>query len=119
MDAYIDKPWGYERLWACTDSYAGKILYIRGGEMLSLQYHERKAESILVLLGTLELTIGDKTHLVLRGEAYDIPPKTVHRMRGVTNCEVVEVSTPELGDVVRLDDIYGRQTENENSVGKW
>ena len=104
-----EKPWGYELLWAQTDHYAGKILFIKEGHRLSLQLHEEKEETVFVLEGTLYLQIGEKTYRLLPGESYHIPPKTVHRMSArECNTKVAEVSTPQLADVVRLQDDYGR-----------
>jgi len=109
----IDKPWGYELLWAHTPHYAGKILAIRRGCQLSLQLHERKDECLYLLSGALELELegddGNTTCLrAIRGETFHIPPRRRHRLRALTTCRVLEVSTPELDDVVRLQDDYGR-----------
>ncbi|HUP50715.1 MAG TPA: cupin domain-containing protein [Thermoanaerobaculia bacterium] len=108
----IPKPWGYELIFARTDRYVGKILHINQGEALSLQYHEMKDETLFVVDGELRLTIehdGDRRELPLRkGEAFHIPPRLIHRMVAVVDTDVAEVSTPELDDVVRLDDRYGR-----------
>jgi mannose-6-phosphate isomerase len=109
----IQKPWGYELIWAHTAYYAGKILSIRRGCQLSLQLHERKHESISLLSGTMEVELegadGVTTcHCVRRGEALDIPAGRRHRFRALTDCRLVEVSTPELDDLVRFQDDYGR-----------
>lgn len=108
----IPKPWGYELIFAQTDRYVGKILHIDKGETLSLQYHEMKEETLYVVEGELKLTIeyeGDRRELSLRkGEAFHIPPRLIHRMEAVVDTDVAEVSTPELQDVVRLEDRYGR-----------
>jgi mannose-6-phosphate isomerase-like protein (cupin superfamily) len=109
----VNKPWGYELIWARTDRYVGKILHIRKGESLSYQYHEVKDETIRLLHGFLELEVGDEKGKkeVLRlkpGESFRIPPKLRHRMAAIEDCDVLEVSTPELDDVVRLEDRYGR-----------
>lgn len=111
--AYVEKPWGYERLWALTSTYAGKILFIRQGETLSLQYHETKDETIRVLSGRMRFRAGPsidalETALLDPGMSFAIPPKLIHQMEAVEDCTVVEVSTPQLGDVVRLEDKYGR-----------
>lgn len=112
----VDKPWGHELIWAETGAYIGKILYIDEGEQLSLQYHEVKEETLFCRSGRLELQVrdgaGDElTTLVLEpGQARHIPPGTVHRMRALSACEIFEVSTPHLADVVRLEDRYGRAT---------
>ncbi len=109
---HIPKPWGYELIFAHTDRYVGKILHISQGESLSLQYHEMKDETLYVVDGELKLTIehdGDRRELTLRkGEAFHIPPRLIHRMLAIVDTDVAEVSTPELQDVVRLEDRYGR-----------
>ena len=108
----VDKPWGYELRFARTERYCGKVLFIRAGHQLSLQYHERKDEAFLVHEGTLELVLGDAAHRrvdrLAAGEARHLVPGTIHRFRAVTDCLLFEVSTPELEDVVRLEDDYGR-----------
>ena len=114
----IEKPWGYELVFAHTDRYVGKILHVKPGEALSLQYHERKDETLYLAAGSVELQVeengaGAGGELVSRwlqlGEAYHIPTLTRHRMvAGPDGCDLVEVSTPELDDVVRLEDRYGR-----------
>lgn len=108
----VDKPWGYEARFVRTDRYAGKVLFIRAGQQLSLQYHEIKDEAFLVHRGTLELVLGrTPEQRVIRmepGDAHRVPPGTVHRFRAVTDCVLFEVSTPELEDVVRVEDDYGR-----------
>ncbi len=108
----IPKPWGYELIFAHTERYVGKILHINKGEILSLQYHEMKEETLYVVDGELRLTIehdGDRRELMLRkGEAFHIPPRLIHRMEAVVDTDVAEVSTTELDDVVRLEDRYGR-----------
>ncbi|HJQ37060.1 MAG TPA: cupin domain-containing protein [Thermoanaerobaculia bacterium] len=108
----VPKPWGYELIFAHTDRYVGKILHINQGESLSLQFHEMKEETLYVVEGELRLTIehdGDRRELMLRkGEAFHIPPRLIHRMLAVVDTDVAEVSTPELDDVVRLEDRYGR-----------
>src|SRR5262245_7179075 len=106
----VDKPWGYELRFARTDRYAGKVLFIRAGSQLSLQYHETKDEAFYVQSGTLQLVLGKekKAETVTAGEAHRITPGTIHRFRAVTDVLLFEVSTPELEDVVRLEDDYGR-----------
>jgi mannose-6-phosphate isomerase-like protein (cupin superfamily) len=108
----VPKPWGYELIFAKTDRYCGKILHVNRGESLSLQYHEIKEETLFVVSGELKLTIevsGDRRDLLLRaGEAFHIHPGMIHRMEAMEDTDVAEVSTPELDDVVRLDDRYGR-----------
>jgi len=111
--ARIDKPWGYEVIWARTDRYAGKILHIRTGEALSLQYHRIKDETLYLLSGSLVLEVGDderglETLVLGAGEAIHLWPGRRHRLTARTECDVLEVSTPELDDVVRLADRYGR-----------
>jgi quercetin dioxygenase-like cupin family protein len=108
----VEKPWGYELIWAHTNAYVGKILHIRKGECLSYQYHTRKDETIYLLHGLMELEVGtaagrQKMKLVA-GDSYHISPGTKHRMLAVEDCDVLEASTPELDDVVRLEDRYGR-----------
>ncbi len=109
----VDKPWGYELVFAHTDRYVGKVLHVDAGHALSLQYHERKDETLYLVKGSLEFQVEEDGQLVVRelrlGEAYHIPPFTRHRMiAGPEGCDLVEVSTPELEDVVRLEDRYGR-----------
>jgi mannose-6-phosphate isomerase-like protein (cupin superfamily) len=108
----VPKPWGYELIFAKTGRYVGKILHINRGECLSLQYHEMKEETLYVVRGELKLTIesdGDRRELALRaGQAFHIPPRLIHRMEAMEDTDVAEVSTPELDDVIRLEDRYGR-----------
>jgi len=108
----VDKPWGYELIWAKTDRYVGKILHIEPGHVLSLQYHNRKDESIYVLAGEIMLRIqqGDTLieRLVAQGEAFHIQPRVIHQFEAVAASDLLEASTPELDDVVRLKDRYGR-----------
>lgn len=109
----IDKPWGHELIWAKTSQYVGKILHVRAGEALSLQYHRVKDETIMVLSGRLVLEFfSDGAPLSARElgphEPFHIVPGLRHRMVAVEDTEVLEVSTPELDDVVRLEDRYGR-----------
>jgi quercetin dioxygenase-like cupin family protein len=110
----IDKPWGYELHWAKTERYVGKVIHINAGHALSLQYHNLKDETIYLASGRMLFEIKEGDELVKRemqpGEAVHVTPKTVHRMTAVTDCDVFEVSTPELHDVVRLEDRYGRTT---------
>lgn len=109
----VEKPWGYELIFAHTDKYAGKILHVNAGEALSLQYHEHKDETLYLLQGEYELVIqeGDELahHTVRPGMVFRVRPGTHHRMTaGPEGCDIIEVSTPELEDVVRLEDRYGR-----------
>jgi quercetin dioxygenase-like cupin family protein len=110
----VDKPWGYELHWAKTERYVGKVIHIDAGHALSLQYHNQKDETIYLASGRLLFEIKEGEELVERemkpGEAVHVTPKTVHRMTAITDCDVFEVSTPELHDVVRLEDRYGRTT---------
>jgi mannose-6-phosphate isomerase-like protein (cupin superfamily) len=111
----VDKPWGHETIWAHTDRYVGKILHIKAGHALSVQYHERKDETVYLLSGHLKywVKLGGSEELqemgLGTGDAFRITPGTVHYMEAVTDCDVLEASTPELDDVVRLSDRYGRE----------
>lgn len=113
----VDKPWGYELRFICTDRYAGKLIFIKAGSQLSLQYHEKKDEAFLVHRGTLELVLGrgedQRVERLEAGGSWHVTPGTVHRFRAVTDVELFEVSTPELDDVVRLEDDYGREGTTE------
>lgn len=109
----VPKPWGHEIIWAHTERYAGKILHIEAAQQLSLQYHQHKVETIYVLSGVLDLEVGaaDEPRRTLRlhpGERFHIPVGMRHRFTAIETCDVLEVSTPELDDVVRLEDRYGR-----------
>ena len=109
----VEKPWGYELIWAHTDRYVGKELFIREGHALSLQYHEVKDETIYVQQGRIEFQIGPRdgelrSETVGPGRAFHLVPGTVHRMRALEDSLLLEVSTPDLDDVVRLEDRYGR-----------
>ncbi|MCP2520006.1 cupin domain-containing protein [Candidatus Aminicenantes bacterium AC-335-A11] len=107
-----EKPWGYELLFALTDSYAGKVIKIHAGHRLSYQYHEIKEETIYLQEGKMKLIVeenGEKKEKILeKGNSYHIPPKLKHRMEAIEDCTIFEVSTPHLNDVVRLEDDYGR-----------
>jgi len=109
----VKKPWGHELIFALVPKkYAGKLLVIEKGRRLSLQYHRRKHESLYVLKGRLKLRLGGRTRLVEAGAAFTVPPGTVHRLQALGGrATLVEVSTPELDDVVRLQDDYGRNAE--------
>jgi mannose-6-phosphate isomerase len=108
----VEKPWGHEVIWAVTDRYVGKILHIEPGHVLSLQYHQKKDESIYVLRGEIVLRIQQDDTLIERrlaeGEAFHIRPRVVHQFEAVVSTDLLEASTPELDDVVRLKDRYGR-----------
>lgn len=113
-----EKPWGWELLWAEAPTHAGKILHIRAGEALSLQFHERKDETIHVLTGRIQVDLELPGHRRERvelgpGDGLRIPPLAIHRMIAVETSEVLEASTPELDDVVRLEDRYGRAGGSE------
>jgi len=107
------KPWGEERLFALTPRYAGKILIIRKGHRLSLQLHKRKVETLYLEDGVLKLSVGKQLNklskkIITSGTVFHLPAKTIHRMEAIRNCRLVEVSTPELWDVVRIEDDYNR-----------
>ena len=110
----VEKPWGYELIWALTDDYCGKLLFVRAGHALSLQYHEVKDESWYVQLGRAELELGAvdseqrSAQEIRPGDCFHFPPGTVHRLRALEDTTIVEVSTTQLEDVVRLADEYGR-----------
>lgn len=109
----VDKPWGYELIFAHTDRYVGKILHVNAGQALSLQYHNQKDETLYLREGSYRLIVEEDgqmvEHEMVAGDTYHIPPLTKHRMvAGPEGCDILEVSTPELDDVVRLEDRYGR-----------
>jgi mannose-6-phosphate isomerase-like protein (cupin superfamily) len=109
----IDKPWGHELIWARTDRYAGKIMHVRAGEALSLQYHRVKDETIMVLTGRVQLVYfaeGEppRSRELRPHEPFHIGPGLRHRLIAIDDSDVLEVSTTELDDVVRLEDRYGR-----------
>jgi mannose-6-phosphate isomerase len=108
----VDKPWGYELIWARTDRYVGKILHVKAGHVLSLQYHNFKDETMHVLAGELILRTRPGELLEARpfraGESVHIPAKLVHQIEAVVDTDVLEASTAELDDLVRLQDRYGR-----------
>jgi mannose-6-phosphate isomerase-like protein (cupin superfamily) len=110
----VDKPWGHELIWALTDRYCGKVIVIETGRRLSLQYHEQKDEAILVTSGRLRLYLEDDAgELTVRelgaGDAAHVAVGRRHRYEAIERVELVEVSTPELGDVVRVEDDFGRE----------
>jgi mannose-6-phosphate isomerase len=109
----VDKPWGYELIWAHTEKYVGKVLHITAGQSLSLQYHRVKDETIHLLAGSMRFEYdrgeGRKETTLRAGESVRIQPGMVHRMIALSDCDVLEASTPELEDVVRLEDRYGRR----------
>lgn len=110
----VKKPWGHELIFAVTDKYVGKVLHIKKGEALSLQFHRKKDETIHIQKGKIEFHVAPGPdlpleHLVLgEGQSFHIKPGTVHRMSALEDTDILEVSTPELDDVVRLEDRYGR-----------
>jgi mannose-6-phosphate isomerase len=111
----VDKPWGYELIWALTDVYCGKVLFISAGHSLSLQFHRQKDESWYVQSGRAKLELGEvgakvlSEEVVSAGACFRYPPGTVHRITALEDTTVLEVSTPHLDDVVRLEDEYGRE----------
>ena len=111
----VDKPWGHELIWALTDVYCGKVLFVKAGHSLSLQFHREKDESWLVQSGRAKLELGEVGEPVLNeevvgpGAAFRYPPGTVHRVTALDDTTIVEVSTPQVDDVVRLEDAYGRE----------
>jgi mannose-6-phosphate isomerase len=113
----VDKPWGWELIWALTDDYCGKLLFVRTGESLSLQFHREKDESWYVESGRARLEFAQpgetvpQTEVVGAGAAFRIRPGTVHRITAIEDTMIIEVSTPQLEDVVRLEDSYGRADE--------
>ena len=108
----VDKPWGYELIWARTDRYVGKVLHVKAGHVLSLQYHNKKDETMHVLSGELILRTRPGAELEARplraGDSVHIPAGLVHQIEAVVDSDVLEASTPELDDLVRLSDRYGR-----------
>lgn len=110
----VDKPWGHEIIWAHNDLYVGKILHVKAGHALSVQYHNVKDETVYLLSGELRywVKLGEAGELedqrLRAGDAFRITPGTVHYMEAVTDCDVLEASTPHLDDIVRLEDRYGR-----------
>ena len=115
--ARVEKPWGHELIWARTSRYVGKVIHVRAGHALSLQYHDRKEETLLLWRGRLrfELREGDRarTWEMAPGDRVHVRPGAVHRMTAIEDCDVFEVSTPELDDVVRIEDRYGREGTTE------
>jgi mannose-6-phosphate isomerase len=111
----VEKPWGWELIWAESEAYVGKILFVRAGQSLSLQFHNVKDESWYVQEGEAKLELGDTGQAVLNvevigpGACFRFRPGTVHRVTAVEDTTIIEVSTPHLDDVVRLEDRYGRK----------
>lgn len=118
--SHVPKPWGHETIWAQTEAYVGKILHIKAGEALSVQFHNVKDETVYLLSGQLiyrvwqgEGAAAAPVDVCLKvGESYRITPGTIHQMEAVTDCDILEVSTPHLQDVVRITDRYGREGTN-------
>ena len=113
-DVRIEKPWGYELRFAITDRYLGKVIHVNKDQALSLQYHEVKDETLLMTVGVMDLELARddgvmETHRMRVGDCIRIVPGRKHRMVAVEDCEFVEVSSPEINDVVRLEDRYGRE----------
>lgn len=109
----VEKPWGHELVYALTDRYCGKLLVVRAGHSLSLQLHERKDETLYLQSGAAEVELGETadalaTLALAPGASVHLPPGTVHRLRALEDSVFLEVSTPQLDDVVRLEDLYGR-----------
>jgi mannose-6-phosphate isomerase len=115
----VDKPWGWELVWAVTEHYVGKLLFVRAGESLSLQFHRVKDESLYVQSGRAKLELADAGEQALNEEIIAAPayfrlePGTVHRVTAIEDTTIIEVSTPQLDDVVRLEDRYGREGTSE------
>jgi mannose-6-phosphate isomerase len=111
----VEKPWGSELIWARTEHYAGKVLFVKAGESLSLQFHNVKDESWYVLEGRARIELGQAgasslaEEVIAAGEAFRLRPGTVHRVTALEDTRILEVSTPQLDDVVRLEDRYGRE----------
>jgi mannose-6-phosphate isomerase len=116
---YVPKPWGHETIWAQSERYTGKILHINAGHELSVQYHNRKDETVYLLSGEILYRVQREGDDILDdvqlkvGESFRITPGTIHQMVAVTDCDVLEVSTPEIDDIVRLSDKYGREGTTE------
>jgi mannose-6-phosphate isomerase-like protein (cupin superfamily) len=111
----VEKPWGHELIWALTETYCGKVLFVKAGAALSLQFHNEKDESWLVQSGRARLELGEVGQQVLHeevigaGAAFRYRPGTVHRVTAIEDTTILEVSTPQIDDIVRLQDLYGRE----------
>jgi mannose-6-phosphate isomerase-like protein (cupin superfamily) len=111
----VEKPWGHELIWAHTDVYVGKLLHVKAGHSLSLQFHRVKDEAWLIQSGRVRLELGEEGDAVLKeevvgaGACFHYAPGTVHRVTALEDTDILEVSTPQLDDVVRLEDAYGRE----------
>ena len=113
-DVRVDKPWGHELRFAITERYLGKVIHVNQGEALSLQYHEQKDETLLMTEGVMDLELAAAdgemaTHRLSVGDCIRIVPGRMHRMEAVEDCEFFEVSSPEINDVIRVEDKYGRE----------
>lgn len=105
----INKPWGYEEWWAFTNNYVAKLLFIKNGHKLSLQYHKEKEETMRIISGICTFTLNDKIIELLPGSSIHIPPNTIHRVEARNgDVEIIEVSTIQVDDIVRLEDDYDR-----------
>ena len=115
----VEKPWGWELIWAHAEEYAGKVLFVRAGHSLSLQFHNEKDESWYVQSGRAEVQLGDagetllNTEVIRAGACLRFRPGTVHKLKALEDTTILEVSTPHLDDVVRLEDDYGRAGTSE------
>jgi mannose-6-phosphate isomerase len=115
----VEKPWGHELVWAEAEQYVGKVLFVKAGESLSLQFHREKDESWLVHDGRVKIELGSAGDAMLNeevvspGACFRFRPGTVHRVTAIEDTTILEVSTPQLDDVVRLDDAYGREGTSE------
>jgi mannose-6-phosphate isomerase len=115
----VEKPWGHELIWALSEQYAGKVLFVKAGASLSLQFHNEKDESWYVQAGRAKIELGEVGQTVLdvevvgAGAAFRYRPGTVHRVTAIEDTTILEVSTPHLDDVVRLEDLYGREGTSE------
>jgi len=115
----VEKPWGHELIWAHSEIYVGKVLFVKAGAALSLQFHKEKDESWLVQSGKAKLELGEVGQAVLTeevigaGAAFRYRPGTIHRVTAIEDTTILEVSTPQLDDVVRLEDLYGRKGTSE------
>ena len=116
----VEKPWGHELIWALSDAYCGKVLFVKAGAALSLQFHNEKDESWLVQSGRAKLELGDAGQTVLHeevivaGAAFRYRPGTVHRVTAIEDTTILEVSTPQIDDIVRLEDLYGREGTSDS-----
>lgn len=108
MIKQVEKPWGKEEWWAQTEHYVGKLLHVKARERLSLQYHRYKEETMYLLHGEIKMTLDDHVTHMTPGGIVHIPPNTIHRVEAITDAVIIEVSTPEVDDIVRIHDDYAR-----------